>query len=242
MSETNLATTASKAMVTVPNEASMAVVMDNMDGQITSNDLIKIKFPSSGAVAFEVPTLEGLEYQQAIDGVIIAQQLQNVYWEDDTVGSGTPPDCAARDGRNGEGNPGGECAVCPFNKFGTARKGGGKACQNKKVIFVLRPNSILPIAISVPPSSLGVVRSYMTKFGEMPYYSVVTRFSLEKAVNADGNPYSKLVLATVPLYPDAKGLERVMLPADTVTDIKAYRDALLPQLQAAGAVIEQDAQ
>ena len=247
MESTEIATKNSVALNLVPDKAAMAIAAENMDGQITASDLDRVKLPAGGGIAFEVPTLEGIDSQKSIEGVIIAHQPQNVYWATgiDAGGGNTPPDCVARDGKFGEGTPGGLCASCPFNKFGSDG-GNGKACKNIEVLFILRPNNILPLALFVPPTSLGAVKKYMLQLTSagIPFYGVQTKLTLEKATNAAGIGYSKLVLAPVAFNasaPDAR--ERLMLPADTVSDIKAYRDALLPQLAAAVAdVTVEDAQ
>lgn len=246
MADTAIATSATKELQLVPKGEIMEIIAENMDGQITSSDLDRVKIPAGGGIAFEVPTLEGADSQKYIDGVIIAHQPQNVYWSTgmDEGGGNTPPDCVARDGKFGEGAPGGLCATCPMNKFGSDG-GNGKACKNTEVLFILRPGNMLPIALRVPPTSLGAVKKYLLQLtsASIPFYGVQTRLSLEKATNAAGIGYSKLVLAPLPFDASATDARaRLMFPADTVVDIKAYRDALLPQLQAAAAVIESDAQ
>lgn len=245
MADTNLATTSAGALL-VPRGEIMEIIAENMDGQITSSDLDRVKIPAGGGIAFEVPTLEGADSQKTIDGVIIAHQPQNVYWATglDAGGGNQPPDCVARDGKMGDGSPGGLCATCPLNKFGSDGDK-GKACKNTEILFILRPGNMLPLALFVPPTSLGAVKKYLLQLtsASIPFYGVQTRFSLEKASNAAGIGYAKLVLTPVAFDASATDSRaRLMLPADTVSDIKSYRDALLPQLQAAVAVIEQDAQ
>lgn len=246
MDSTALTTAQKTALVVVPKGEIMEVIAENMDGQITAADLDRVKIPAGGGIAFEVPTLEGTDSQKTIEGVIIAHQPQNVYWSTglDAGGGNQPPDCVARDGKLGEGAPGGLCATCPMNKFGSDG-GNGKACKNTEVLFILRPGNMLPMALIVPPTSLGAVKKYLLQLtsASIPFYGVQTRLSLEKTTNAAGIAYSKLVLAPVAFDAAASDARaRLMLPADTVADVKAYRDALLPQLTAAVDVAAIDAQ
>ena len=50
--------------------------------------------------------------------------------------------------------PGGLCASCPFNEFGSAENGRGKKCRNTMLLFLQQPGRALPLAVLLPPTSI----------------------------------------------------------------------------------------
>jgi hypothetical protein len=172
-----------------------AVIADNLGGeQITAMDLDRIVVPSGGGTHWTIPTLEGDVEQKSIDGIIVYTRVQRVYWADPYSGSGTPPDCFSEDSINGTGNPGGECAKCPLANFGTGDNGRSQACQMRRLVFLVQPDSLLPIVVSVPPSSLNEAKKYLLRLASKgkPAYSVFSSMSLEKDKNTDGIAFSKV--------------------------------------------------
>ena len=158
--------------------------------------LDKIKFPAAGVTVFEVPNSDGeLETIKDFSGVILFQHQVNGYYEENYTGGNNPPNCSSYDGVHGTGNPGGECRVCPFNQYGSGQNQ-GKACKNRRWIYILRENEILPVMLSIPPASLGAFNQYMKRLlcKRLKYSQVVTKLSLSKATNKGGVPYSQLVL------------------------------------------------
>jgi hypothetical protein len=91
----------------------------------------------------------------------------------------------------GSGNPGGGCAACPMNQFGSAINGHGKACKEVRLFFLLRKGEVLPDVVQIPPGSLKNVRKYLTSL-PVPFWSVVTKLTLEKKTNVDGITYSQI--------------------------------------------------
>lgn len=168
-----------------------------MDGLTPSFDRIKI--PSGGGVAFEVPgdDPESPDTVKEFEAVILHHQPINVYYKEKYNGSNNPPDCGSMDGKVGINNEGEimECSSCPFSKFGSAEDGKGKACKQKRRIFLLREGEILPIILTLPTGSLGEFSKYIMRIvGKgMKSNSVVTKFSLKKAQNSSGITYSKAV-------------------------------------------------
>jgi hypothetical protein len=57
------------------------------------------------------------------------------------------------------------CANCPMNQFGSSLKAGsqGKGCKEAKLIYMMRPGEALPTIISVPPTSIRNLRSFLLK-------------------------------------------------------------------------------
>ena len=65
-----------------------------------------------------------------------------------------PPLCQSFDGKVGYGEPGGTCADCVLNQFGSDGNNKGKACKNMRMLYLLRSGEYMPIQIALPPTSL----------------------------------------------------------------------------------------
>lgn len=172
------------------------VVRDNLGGEAPGAfDLPRIRIPSGGGIAWTVPTLEGPDAQKTISGVIIHWQTMRGYWKIpfDQAGAGTPPDCSSNDGTVGRGEPGGDCATCPLNQFGSG-KDNSKACKEVRMLFVLRLGDILPVAVPLAPMSIKPCKDFFMGLASekrRPYYSVETTLGLEQAQNKNSIKYSK---------------------------------------------------
>ena len=111
--------------------------------------LDKIKFPAAGVTVFEVPNSDGeLETVKEFSGVILYQHQVNGYYQEAYTGGNNPPDCSSFDGNTGIGTPGGDCKTCPFNQYGSGQNQ-GKACKNRRWIYILRENEVLPVMLSI---------------------------------------------------------------------------------------------
>ena len=163
--------------------------------RITDRDLDRITVPLGGGINWTVPTLEGEDSTKSLDGIIVHWTSPRAYWTTGMeVGGNTPPDCSSHNGETGYGNPGGECFGCPLNAWGSAEGGSGKACKEKRMLFLLRSTDLLPIVIQAPSTSIQPVKKYLLRLASqgLPYWSVVTRLSLEKASNATGIAFSRI--------------------------------------------------
>lgn len=173
----------------------LETIQTNMgDEEISPFDLDAVKVPSGGGSAFEVPTLDGVEPQKELSGVIVHHKVARAFWRQgiEEGGGNTPPDCSSDDGKVGHGDPGGYCKTCPYSQFGSDAEGRGQACKQFRQLFLLPPDSYLPIVVTVPPTSLKNVKNYLFRLTskQIPYYTVVTRLSLEKQKNSQGIEYS----------------------------------------------------
>lgn len=208
-----------------------SVLAENVSGGLTVFDLDRIKVPSGGGLAWEIPTLEGKpEIAQSVEGIIVSWREPRAYWKESFAsgGGGNPPDCASNDGSFGVGDPGIQCAVCPNAQFGTAvndkgERGRGQACKQMRLLFVVRPGELLPVAMFLPPTSLGPIRQYFLRLSSKskPYYSVVTAFELQKKKNAGGIEYASVVPRVVR-----------ELGAEEVVAVKEYSSAITDALNA----------
>ncbi len=183
----------------------MEIVRENM-GDTDNMRFDRVKIPSGGGLAFEVPG-EGEEPEilQDITGIVLDHYKVNAYWVDRFTGANNPPDCSSLDGIAGEGNPGGNCANCPLNQWGSATddKGvatKGKACKNIRRVYILREGEVFPLMLALPPTSLANFNDYMKRISSrnpIPYYGCITRVKLSKAQNAGGIWYSKATFSRV---------------------------------------------
>jgi hypothetical protein len=85
------------------------------------------------------------------------------------------------------------CATCPHNVFGSAPQGGGKACQDKRFILFLPVDSVLPVLIRVPATSITPIKDYFKRLASsrLSYLGVITGLSLVKIKAA--KDYSQIV-------------------------------------------------
>lgn len=189
-------------ILTNPQEI-IEIMQVNLEG--TTPRFARVKIPSGGGLAFELPG-EGdqPEITQEIVGVILDHYPVNAYWANKFSGQNNPPDCSALDAKVGTGDPGGNCATCPMNQWGTAvdqngNPTAGKACKNIHRVYVLQEGEILPLLLALPPTSLSNFTQYMTRLTSKlrPYYGCITKIKLQKAQNKAGITYSQATFAKV---------------------------------------------
>lgn len=222
------------ALLRMNSGEAVSIIKDALGGDsLTVRDLDRIKVPSGGGVVWEIPSLDGDRAEKELLGVIIHKGTRRVYWEteygvEDDEGDGLPA-CRSDDGEIGIGVPGGQCDICPLNEWESADNGRGKACRETRQLFILTEGELLPIAVTVPPASLGAFREYTLRLlkAQLTITSVVTRLSLTKETARDNDKikFSKINFARAAnLSPDA--IERV----------RAYEQALMPAINASSRI------
>ncbi len=167
----------------------------NLGGsQINESDLDRVGIPAGGSTTWRVPTLDGEEKTESITGVIVYWKSPRVYWATEYDGSNNPPDCYSDNGEMGIGEPGGDCNTCPMAQFGSADKGDGQACNQLRMLFILRKDDFLPIVVRLTPGSLKAIRMYFLRLASkgIPYYGVVTELSLEEVKSSGGIAYAQV--------------------------------------------------
>ncbi len=186
---------------------------------ITAADLDQVKVPSGGALTWELPGLDGPEPAKAITGIIVHQHDARGYWEHgmDETGGGEPPACSSIDAVTGVGAPGGPCGHCPLAVFGSAGDGDRPACKSTKNLYVVTPESMLPIVLPLPPMSIKPAKQYLLRLASrgIRASSVLTKISLVQDKNRGGITYAKAVFEMVErLSPDVAG--QVKAYAETI--------------------------
>ena len=169
---------------------------DELGGMDVSFDRVTI--PSGGGMAFELPgELPGeTDAVKDFTGVILFHHPLFTFYRETYNGGNNPPDCGSHDGMTGVGLPGGDCMGCPYNQFGSGVNG-GKACKNKRRIYLLREGELIPLLLTLPTGSMKEFSVYIKRLlakGKKSA-SVVTRFSLKKTSNAGGITYSQAQFA-----------------------------------------------
>jgi hypothetical protein len=185
-------TTAVSGYIQLANVNMAEMIAEELDGLDAGFERIKI--PSAGGTVFEIPGENPNEPEtvKEFSAVILYHHPLFAYYKTKYTGGSNPPDCGSFDGVMGEGDPGGECKTCAYNKFGTGENG-SKACKNRRRIFVLREGEIFPMLLSLPTGSLRELTRYLKRLLSKgrKSNSVITRFSLKKAVNSTGIAYSQ---------------------------------------------------
>ncbi len=187
----------------------------------------RVKLPAGGATAFEIPSADGEESELAKDitGVIVFNHPAFAYYRDKYAGGSNPPDCSSFDGVQGNGTPGGRCASCPYNRFGSG-DGQSKLCKNKRMLYILREGELFPISLTLPTGSLksftNYVKAQLSRGRKLN--RVVTKITLKKSTNASGIAFSQAVFTFVRMLDGAE----VAAIAEVTDSVKAYTANLKP--------------
>lgn len=193
MSKNELTVNANQGYMNLANFNINSEFLEELSG--LDNEFERIKIPAGGGVMFESPSGNPDEPDiiKEFSAVILYHHPMYVFYSSRFNGSNNPPDCLSIDGITGVGVPGGKCIKCHKNKFGSGENG-SKACKNKHQMYLLRENEIFPVILSLPTSSNREFSRYIKRLLSRGKKSdsVVTKFSLKKAVNKTGISYSQV--------------------------------------------------
>lgn len=190
----------------------------------------KIKLPTGGGLAFEVPSIEQEEpeMKKEIKGVILFHHTANSYYKEKFNGQNNPPECFSTDGIAGHGIPGGKCADCPFNKFGSGENQ-SKACKNKRMIYLLMEGEMFPYMLNLPTGSLHQFSQYvkgnLSKGRKLS--RIVTKITLKKVANKTGIAYSQAVFSMDRALTD----EEVKAIEPMIDIVKTYAETHIPSTE-----------
>ena len=238
-----------KATINLPvltdPEGVASVVALNLDG--ITPEFPRIKFPSGGLLAFEVPGDDGEpDVAKELIGVIVDHVRSNTYWKESFDGTTNAPDCNSADGRTGVApvearvpwaGRSQNCATCSLNQWGSGANG-GKACKNMQKIYMVREGEILPLEITIPPSSVNAWINYTVQLTSKvkPIDGVVTRIKLKKAISKGGIEYSEGVFQKVA---DLSDIEHKQIRAYS-SSLRASIRNVQPQVQQSVQVDEDE--
>ena len=165
---------------------------EDMDG--LSLNLRRVKMPAGGALQYEIPTgdPQNPDYARSLVGVILYNHASNAYWpEGKEYDDNEPPLCQSVDGKQGHGDPGGACATCILNQFGSSATGRGKACKNMRILYLLRSGEYMPLQLTLSPTSISPFREFMSQAfvaRRRVTYGSLVEIGLKRMNN--GNDYS----------------------------------------------------
>ncbi|MBR3559939.1 MAG: hypothetical protein IKN81_00150 [Oscillospiraceae bacterium] len=209
----------------------LSVIRENLKNQPLALDFFDVvKSPSGGSTVFSVPGLNGDEPETELTGIILDYTTPRAYWHTPEPVEGTPPDCMSvnsiisADGKS--------CAHCPYNDFGSKDgESNAKACKESVLLFLLRPNTILPLLVRVPVTSKNRFLKYTTRLAGAltPINGVVTRITLERATSKGGKPFALF-----------KFEASSTLDVDTTMQAKAYAQQFMEIVNAADLTPELD--
>jgi len=170
----------------IVSEEDRMVYDANIRGQDVSRfDLDSIHVPLAGSEFWQMPDGTPVKSFRAV--ILGFRDFRKWYKDRYQPGQDArPPDCVSEDLITGVGDPGGQCAVCPHNQWGTAIGPDGdltrgKACGQYRTLFLSLPGHLLPVRLIAPPTSLKSIRRYFLAGLKAPYYAAITEFGLVRA-------------------------------------------------------------
>ena len=170
----------------------LEIIRDNLKNQALTPDLFDIvKSPSGGSTVFAVPGLSGEDAEKELTGIVLDYTTPRAYWDTPDPVEGTPPACMSENSIIS--SDGKACAYCHFNDFGSKDgETNAKACKESVLLYLLRPNNILPLLVRVPVTSKARFLKYTARLAGTltPVTGVITRITLEKATSKGGKPYA----------------------------------------------------
>ena len=119
----------------------------------------RAKIPSGGGRAFDIVTGDD-SFDTTVTsfrGVVANFHNCNALFPNQKA-TNIPPVCSSPDGVEGTDmltNETKECASCPNNQWGSKGNGSrAKACKNMRRLYVLVEGSVVPIILTIPPTSI----------------------------------------------------------------------------------------
>ena len=226
--EVALSTGVEYALLKKTPEQVRDVIQVNLEGQqVGVFDLERVRIPDGKTDFWTLPTVDGSEAVKEIEGVIVYRQAMRAMWMGNEIDN-SPPNCSSKNGEDGFGirsagedipSPQ-ECKTCPLGQFGSADVGAGQKCKAVCAVFLLQADSILPILLMLPPTSLTAIKKYTLALAriDLTYFNVVSKIGLEKAKNPAGQEYN---VATFTAAKDEEG-KRLSFPDEGSDQLRSY--------------------
>lgn len=160
---------------------------EELNGLAGCLDRIRISPASHPALEIPGDDPDEPERLKELTGVILYHHPVFAYYPNKFTDGSNPPACLSYDGLTGVGQPGGNCSQCPLNQFGSGSNG-GKACQNRHRLFILREGEVFPLQFTLPTGSLCDLASYVQRLLSRGKKSnaVISRLMLKRVVTGNG--------------------------------------------------------
>ena len=186
------------------------VLSENLGGRpLSAQDFDVIKVPPGGVRYWNVITPEGEKDIDTVTGVIVQFTKPRAFWIVPLEQSDghSPPDCFSDpEGRVGtgkrwEGDDEDEgdrhdCAACPLNQWESGANGRGKACKEKRMLYLMQEDELLPVVVQAPATSIRPLERYFLSLAKgrdpRPYWQVKTDLTLE-ADRTGQFPFGRIV-------------------------------------------------
>jgi hypothetical protein len=199
-----------------PNsEAALAFRENNEGTSFDVSDLIRVKVPSGGGTIWTIEGPSGKESVESIEGVIVFKAPHGVIWRSDDPSPGEKPVVVTNDlvtaklnipreevpedmmesldSAEINGRPGVyDWAKLPQTQWGTGKKGHGKYAKEQILLFILRPNELLPLFLAVPSGSIKNLKKFFLQ-ASLPYYRMLVSLKLKEEKSKGGIKYSQII-------------------------------------------------
>jgi hypothetical protein len=216
------------------------LLRETLDGQdVNEFSLPRVRIPAGGGLQWEVPTLSGSEATKELQGVVVMYKSSRSYWSEPYEGDNEPPDCSASDAKHAvKGDNEIEipatldeatnrllCETCAFSEWGSSDTGSGRgqACKLTRQLFLIVPDRMLPLVVTLPPTSLKAASAYFLMLADYSkdYRRITTVVGLEKR---SGKSVPDFSAATFRMGED--------LDDETAEIMASYSEALRPHFEA----------
>ncbi len=188
-------------------------------GKLTASDMETVKAPTRGATHWSIPSASGTKESEALEGIILYHRDMRSYFEGEyDPQTPTMPVCWSVGGEVGYGVPGGYCSSCALARF---REDGGKSrpplCKFRKELYIVTPERMLPMRVSITATSAGEIRKYFaTLLAERKFfYTVVTRLEAVRDKSNNGMPCTRI-----------KPTQVATVPAEQIPAVRAFAELL----------------
>jgi len=177
-------------------QVALAVKEASGAGGMQMSDLERIVVPTGGVTSWTVNTINGEESRKEIFAAIVDNTETRGYWEQSfDEEPNQPPVCFSQDCITGISESealGGDCGKCPMDQWGSAAKGNGKACKQRRIFLLITPDSALPVVLSIPSTSLKTVRKDFIRASGFGFRlsESMWKFTLTQEKSNDGIKYS----------------------------------------------------
>lgn len=182
-------------------------------GSFDEFDLPRIRVPSGGTKYWSIPTIDGEEPAESVEGIIIYFKDVRAWWPK-AEPTASPPQCRSNDGTTGMGKRWEDddegphsCDKCPYSQFGSDPKGSrGQWCKQMRALFIVRENSFLPTVIFLPPTSLKSCRQYFMRILDAgyAYTDLISALTLKEMQNDEGQKYNQVEFHKVAVLSEEK--------------------------------------
>lgn len=200
------------------SEAYEAMTSASEFGSLRISDLPRVGMPTGGGKAWSWVDGDGNDQTaKTITGLLVGVGRRGTLWPTTELSKDSKPLIVSNDLKTGliVGSDYGDldrkaidaCRIegtdnlvnwqeLPYAKFGSA--GRGKRCKESRVLFVLQPDQVIPLAIQASAGSIAAIDGYLRKTSlSRKYWQCIVEVGLEQAENLGGQPYSRVTMKTV---------------------------------------------